>query len=229
MGDIPIVTLDKIYISANEKEIFFLDCTRVNDSTSIISRKKEPLDSQIKRISQQLFKNQIILADDVVFTGAVLKNIINKFNNLGIEVVRVISSICTLDAYLYFNENLKYGIKTNYLLEENVIDQICERDFYFGIAGSGIILNTKNGLFKAPYFKPYGNPCERASIPKEFENSFSKNCLLRSIYLWDEMDKIANKKTLINELPETIINTKPEDEVVKTLRSEARKIWKDYK
>ena len=59
-------------------------------------------------------------------------------------------------------------------MSDDVIDQICERDFYFGIAGSGIMINTNNGLYKAPYFKPYGNPYERASIPVESEQYFSK-------------------------------------------------------
>ena len=67
------------------------------------------------------------------------------------------------------------GIKCDYLLGKDVIDQICERDFYFGIAQSGISIKNSNGLvFKAPYFKPYGNPIERASIPSEYEKYFSE-------------------------------------------------------
>ena len=105
-----------------------------------------------------------------------------------------------------------------------VIDQVCERDFYFGIAGSGIMIKTKEGLFKSPYFKPYGNPNERASIPIEYENYFSKGCLERSIYLWEEIDKLKNNKTIIKELPEKIINTNGNEEVVKTLKKELKKI-----
>jgi len=222
--NIPIVTLDKIYIKPDEENIYFLDCTRVNGTNEIISRKKESVDSQILNLSTKLKNKEIILADDVVFSGNVLKNIINRFDKVGIKVVGIITSISTSDAYIYFNTNLKYGIKTNYLMNEDVIDQICERDFYFGIAGSGIMIKENRKLYKAPYFKPYGNPYERASIPKEYEKSFSKSCIERSIYLWDEIDKLKKTKTKILELPERIINTNEQEEVVKTLKKELKKI-----
>lgn len=222
--NIPIVTLDKIYIEPDNKYIFFLDCTRIDGINEITSRKGESLDTQILRISNILSNKKILLADDVVFSGSVLKDIINRFNLLGIQVVGIITSICTNNSYNYFNLNLKYGIKTNYILSEDVIDQICERDFYFGIAGSGIMIKTNNGLYKAPYFKPYGNPYERASIPNEYINYFSKGCLYRSIYLWEEIDRIRKRNTIIKELPEKIINTNSNDEVVKTLKKEIRRI-----
>lgn len=220
MVNIPIVTLDKIYIKPEEENIYFLDCTRIEGSNDIISRKKETLDSQIIRISKQLKSKKIILADDVVFSGSVLRNIINRFNKLGIEVVGVICSICTNESYKYFNDNLKYGIRSNYLLDDCVIDQICERDFYFGIAGSGIMVNKEEGLFKAPYFKPFGSPYERASIPLQYERDFSIGCLDRSVYLWQEIEKLKQAKILMRELPEAIINTNEDDEVVKKLIKE---------
>lgn len=223
MGVIPIVTLDKIFIKPDEKNIFFLDCTRINGTNEIVSRKSESIDLQIERISKAV-GNKILLADDVVFSGNVLKNIINRFNRFGVEVVEIISSICSSDAYNYFLKKLKYGIKTNYIMSTDVIDQICERDFYFGIAGSGIMVNTSNGLYKSPYFKPYGNPNERASIPIEFEDYFSKGCLERSIYLWEEIDKLKGRKTIIEELPERIINTNQNDVVTKVLKKEIKRL-----
>lgn len=227
--NIPIVTLDKIYIIPDETNIYFLDCTRVEGTNKIISRSKELLDEQIIRIANSIKGKQIILADDVVFSGTVLAEIIRKFRNLGITVIGIISSICTEKSYDYFNNNIKYGIKTNYLMNNDVIDQICERDFYFGIAGSGIMTETAKGYLKAPYFKPYGDPFERASIPKEYEKSFSKGCLSRSIFLWKEIDKLRKGKTLMRELPERIIKTDENEEVVKTLKKELGKIWKNYK
>lgn len=222
--NIPIVTLDKIYVSPDEVNIFFLDCTRISGTNEIVSRKNENLDQQVLRLSQSLRGKKVILADDVIFSGSVLRKIISKLNDQGVKVVGVVSSICTNTAYEYFNNNLKYGVKTNYLMDDNVIDQICERDFYFGIAGSEIMINTDNGLCKAPYFIPYGNPCERASIPSDYVNDFSKGCLERSIYLWNEIDKLKKENTRILDLPEKIVNTEPQEEVVKTLRKELRKI-----
>ena len=222
--NIPIISLDKIFIKPDEKDIFFLDCTRINGTNKLISRRKETIEKQILRISKELNNNEIILADDVVYSGNVLKIIINMLNKQNIKVVRVIASISSNESYYYFNNNLKYGIESNYIMSDEVIDQICERDFYFGIAGSGIMIDTNNGLYKAPYFKPYGNPNKRASIPKEYEICFSKNCLERSTYLWEEIDKMKEKSTKISELPEKIINTNENEEVVKTLKKEIKRI-----
>lgn len=224
MESIPIVTLDKIYIKNDEENIFFIDCTRINGTNEIVSRKDESLDNQVNRLSNTLKGKDIILSDDVVFSGGVLKNIISRFNKNGIRVVGIIASIISYESYSYFKDNLKYGIRANYIMSDDVIDQVCERDFYFGIAGSGIMIKTDNGLLKAPYFIPYGNPNERASIPKEFEKEFSYGCLERSIYLWNEIDKLRNLKTKILELPEKIINTNDNDEVVKTLKKEINRL-----
>lgn len=222
--NIPIVTLDKIYLNPDDKNIYFLDCTRVNGTNEIISRKSESLDSQIKRIVKVLSGKEIILADDVVFSGSVLRNIIKRFSDYGIQVVGIISSVCSYEGYEYFNKYLKYGIKTKVLMLKDVIDQICERDFYFGVAGSGIMISTGEGMFKAPYFKPYGNPYERASIPLEYVNFFSKGCLDRSLYLWEEMDRLIGDETKMFELPERIIYTRENDGVVKTLKKEIKRI-----
>ena len=220
MVNIPIVTLDKIFINVDDKDIFFIDCTRINRTNEITSRRGEQLDKQIERLSKVFDKKEIILADDVIFSGSVLKNIISRFNSYGVNVVGVIASITSRDAYSYFNSNLKYGVRANYIMDDSVIDQVCERDFYFGIAGSGIMINTDRGLLKAPYFLPYGNPNERASIPVDDMKEFSYKCLDRSKYLWEEIDKLKQIKTKISELPERIINTNSEDEVVKTLKKE---------
>ena len=223
-GGIPIVTLDKIYIKPDNENIYFLDCTRINGTNKIVSRNSESVDSQIERLSKELKDNMIYLADDVVFSGSVLKEIISKFNRYGIQVVKVITSICSSKAYEYFSNKLKYRIEANYIMSSDVIDQICERDFYFGVAGSGIMVDTPNGLYKAPYFKPYGNPNERASIPVEYEDYFSKGCLERSIYLWEEIDKLKNRETMIGELPEEIIDTNKEESVVKTLKKGMKRL-----
>ena len=221
--NIPIVSLDKIYITPDEENIFFIDCTRVSGSDDIISRKGISIEKQIERIVNTLPSKEIILADDVVFTGSVLRYIINKFNEKGINVVGIISSVSMKESFNYFNSNLKYGLRTNFLLDDQVIDQVCERDFYFGIAGSGIMINNGEKMVKSPYFYPYGDPVGRASIKEESAPMFSKGCLERSLYLWEEIDKLRDYRTLISELPEEIINTNKNNEVVSTLRMELKR------
>lgn len=215
----------------------FLDCTRLDGSKELVSRNRtytfNSVISQIKIISESLLNNgirDIILADDVVFSGSVLRTVTNLFNQYNVRVVGIRSAISTCSSYQLFNETLPLGIKCGYLMSEQVIDQICERDFYFGIAGSGIsIVGNDNKIYKAPYFIPYGNPVARASIPEKNKITFSKNCLARSIILWEEIERLSKRKILIKDLPEIITNTNEFDGVVKTLKKEWERIWKNYK
>lgn len=167
---------------------------------------------------QTIGETEIILADDVVFTGTVLRSIIKKFSNFGIKVIGVRSCISSYEGNEYFNSRLPLGLKCGILMSKDVIDQICERDFYFGIAGSGISVKKANTIYKAPYFRPFGDPVARASIPPEYESFFSNSCLYRSILLWEEIEKLSNRSILIKELPERINNTEANETIIKTLR-----------
>ena len=182
----------------------------------------EAVDKQIKVLSdyfKSLNINEIVIADDVLFSGTVLRELIKKFKKNNINVIGIRCCISSIEGYNYFNQTLPLGVKCDYLLGSTTIDQICERDFYFGIVGSGIALQTNNGTIKkAPYFYPYGDPVARASIPENKAINFSNSCLNRSIKLWEEINKLSNKKTLISELPEQINNTQQNDSVVYTLK-----------
>lgn len=220
-GDLPIVSLDKIYVTVDDKNLLFLDCTRLDGSKELVSRNNihecENVDKQIDLISKRLkAQNQkkIILLDDVVFSGSVLRTVIKKFLDRGIVVMGIRSAISTVTSYDFFNSILPLGLRCGYVMEKEVIDQICERDFYFGIAQSGISVRNNDGkVCKAPYFVPFGNPVERASIPKEQEIFFSEGCIKRSIALWESVKKMI----YVKDLPEIIMNAPLEEPVVKVL------------
>lgn len=226
IGGIPIVSLDSIYLDTNDKDIIFLDCTRLDGSKDLVSRidpnDKESVSNQIKSISECLKKNgttSIVLADDVVFSGSVLRSVGSLFKKNEVNVVGIRACVSTDSAYEEFSK-LPLGIKCGYLMGRDVIDQICERDFYFGVAQSGISVNNNGIIYKAPYFKPYGDPVERASIPEEDSDVFSKNCIIRSLALWDRIERLTGREILIRDLPEVIQNTNSEMGVVKTLKKE---------
>ena len=222
MGGYPILSLDRIYLTPDRKNILFLDATRLDGSNNLVSRNNpnEPdnVERQLQKIAQSLPEKQIILADDVVFSGNVLKRIIAILQQYGVETLGIRSAIATQESYDYFNTNLPYGLKCGYLLGPNIIDQICERDFYFGIAQSGISIKKDGVIQKAPYFKPYGNPIKRASIPKEYEEYFSKGCIIRSLALWERIKNLTGKEILVKDLPEKINNTEEQKSVVKVLK-----------
>lgn len=201
----------------------------MDKSSDLVSRSKPDdklsVDNQITKLST-LFKKmgtkEIILSDDVVFSGSVLKTIIEKFNKNGISVIGIRACISTREGYDYFNQNLLLGLKCGIIMSRDVIDQICERDFYYGIAGSGISVKESYRIEKAPYFKPFGEPVERASVPYEKERLFSLSCLRRSILLWEEIERLNKREIMISELPEKITLSNDNDSVVKTLKKGLR-------
>ena len=221
----PIVSMDEIYINCDNKNIFSLDCTRMTGQKELISRlnphNKDSVRKQIKNLTDKFKKdkiNQIILADDVVFSGSVISQISELFEENGINIVGVIAAISTEDAYELFNNKLLFGLKCGYLMKKDVIDEICERDFYFGIAQSGMSKMENGRIYKAPYFLPYGDPVARASVPNDQAVKFSNECVRLSLELWKEIEKRSKKDIFIKDLPEPILNTNEEENVVKTLR-----------
>ena len=160
-----------------------------------------------------------ILLKSSSILGLVLKNIINQFKQNDIDVKGIRACISTEESYKYFNENIDKGLKCGCLLGTDVIDQICERDFYLGIAQSGIsVVDEKGIIYKAPYFKPFGNPVTRASIPKKYETIFSNGCLLRSLYLWKKIEENTGEPIYMGDLPEKIINTNEKERIIDVLR-----------
>jgi hypothetical protein len=203
----------------------------MDNSKCLVSRKlpndKYNVEAQIHRLAY-LFKRlgikEIVLADDVVFSGSVLKKIIKEFKDCNINVIGIRSCISSYESFTYFNKTLPLGLKCGYLMSGQVIDQICERDFYFGIAGSGISIIKNNEVLKAPYFKPYGDPVNRSSIPTIEEQKFSLTCLRRSLELWQEIERLNRREIKIKELPEKIVDTNENDSVVKTLKKGMNKL-----
>ena len=221
--------MDKIFIKENNIDKYFLDCTRLDGLNRVVSRTNPndlySVQKEILLLSDYLKQNnikEIILLDDVVFSGNVLKSIIEEFNLNDIKVVGIRCSISTIKAFDYFNKTLPLGIKTGFILEEDVIDQICERDFYYGIVQSGISVLTDNKVLKAPYFLPFGNPNKRASVPKDKEKEFSIMCLENSKLLWNNIENNANKEFYNKDLPEKICFADDDKKIIDTLEEGIR-------
>lgn len=229
-GKFPIISLDEIYLDKNDNIYAFLDCTRLQNDDSLISRtlgKNISVEKQIENISNALKstgQRDVIIADDVIFSGNGLVRLCNMFKQNGINVIGVVASFCTISSFVKFN-NDKMFLDCDFLMDKEVIDEICERDFYFGIAQSGISRRLDSGkIVKEPYFKPYGDPEQRASIPNKDVDYFSKGCLCRSKELWYQAEKKSKKNIYVEQLPETINKSKQKNRVVKELDDAERQI-----
>lgn len=95
----------------------------------------------------------------------------------------------------------------------NVLDEVCERDFYFGVAQSGQSkLVENNTVLKQPYFYPFGLPIDSASVPADKAVDFSRECLECSYTLWEEMQNNSGRILTSSDLPERIANTPQKEE-----------------
>lgn len=127
-------------------------------------------------------------------------------NEKGIIVKEVLSGV-TVQENIPVITSQGIDIKS-YFNISNVLDEVCERDFYFGVAQSGQSrLQPDNTVLKQPYFSPFGLPVDSASVPEDKVTSFSQECLECSYELWQEMQKNSGRVLTSSDLPENIANT----------------------
>lgn len=218
--DQPIVSLDRIYVDKEDKNIVgFLDTTRSVDTNlnnlGLVSRNTIDIDSQIKKLSEQYSGQNIALLDDVIFGGNTMLEIINKFQNQGVTVSRVIAGISIQEGIDLLNT--KQVEVVSLLTYPKVVDEICERDFVPGTPESGrtIIINAKR--YGAPYLLPFGKPESWASIPEKSEKDFSLFCLSQSENLWKKIERESASPVPTKALSKPIYGLSEESSVARAL------------
>ncbi len=208
----PLYSFDEIYLNENENIDDFINLTRlkVGNQTILTTRNSggevEPFENEINRVALNILKsgnNKISLIDDVVFSGDLICQVAREFAKYGINVDEVLCAVCIKEGFEKLNiEGIT--VKTKKLID-NVLDEVCERDFYFGLPQSGQSTMLDSGVSaKQPYFLPFGDPVERASIQQDKARDFSVGCLGCSLYIWSCMENNSNKNLYISDLPENI-------------------------
>lgn len=145
---------------------------------------------QIKKISRYC-PREIVLIDDVIFSGTTLSNAVDIFTRHNIEVKLIITGIVVGNGFKALRQK---GLKVEFVrFYSEVIDEICERDFYPGVPFSGRFITGPKVETGASYLSPFGKPQEWASVPKEKEKEFSIFCLNQSIKLWKAIEKASDR------------------------------------
>lgn len=207
-----IVSLDRTYVDKNNPKIVgFLDSSRAVDDNlddlGLVSRNKSiSLSTQFNNLSQSLNQKkikEIALLDDVIFGGTSLVTIIESLKKKGVSVTNVISAIGIEDG---INKVKKLGIPVEIgIVYKEVVDEICQRDFYPGIPQSGRTLISKDGsFFGASYILPFGKPFDWASIPKKYEKNLSDFFIKQTTLLWNRIERLSNKTITLKDLPRKI-------------------------
>lgn len=197
-SSVPVVSLDRAYISPKQSNLIgFLDATRTVDSnlnnTGLGSRALEiTLERQIGQLATKQAGKVIALADDVIFEGKTMLQLVQKLRSKEVAVDAIYSGITIKEGKELLEQN---GIRVDSLIVyDQVIDEICERDFVVGSPYSGrSVVNGKGVVEGAPYLYPFGKPVEWASIPSEEAVSFSLFALYQSLQLWAKTEQLSRQ------------------------------------
>jgi len=176
---LPVVSLDSRYVQSADQ---YLGISRgvdqaLNDVGYVPRANYPPVQDQLDSISK--LGREIVLVDDVVYSGEMMEWLAAELAKRDVKVGAVVCGIAMYDglAKLIENDIDVYGGT----LFEAVEDEICERDFAI-VTGSGRRVDSLNA--NALYFDPlYGKPQQWASIPAEATDEFYINSLLRSAKL----------------------------------------------
>lgn len=206
-NNLPAVSLDRIYLKAEHN----LEVTRafngVGNYIGLKSRAGTPdIEEQLAQVIKKIrdLKNPgVILYDDVIYSGSVILSVKKLLEEKGIKVSGVCSAIGVKEGVQKIEAD---GLKVNCVYKyEDVIDEVCERDFYPGVPLSGRLIG-ESGNVGSPYLLPFGKPGEWASIPEDKQLEFSQFCWKQTSRLFSAIEQKSGKPVMCSDLGRHIIN-----------------------
>lgn len=162
-----------------------------------------PMKQQVARVVEQLQQaghSEVILVDDVIFTGDQIAHIATDLNNRGLTVKAALSAVAINHGT---NRLLQEGVPSCAVRQyDQVIDEVCERDFLPGAPQSGRTVypfaEKDTGL---PYLLPFGRPESWASIPSTATIEVSAACLDAAICLYQEVERHTGRHLHLADMP----------------------------
>lgn len=195
----PTITLDSVYFRPDYAAK--LDITRYVDegldSKGLGRRPGSPsLLEQFRKLKEAGVR-EARLVDDVIFTGDQTERVVKVLLKCGI----VVSSVCAGIAIQEGVEKLSgVGVKVDAVRTyDEVIDEVCERDFYPGVPYCGRTKDFELNL-GIPYILPFGKPSTWASIPEECQEEFSRFCMLQTAKLFGAIEEVSGTRIAMSEI-----------------------------
>jgi hypothetical protein len=178
--NLPIISLDQRYIAQNNADAFLGISRAVGpdliDAGYDARQGFEPIDAQFDALGQAFAGQEILLVDDVLFTGEMVDFISRELKGRGVRVAAVACGIAIGEGA---EKLAAQGIETEPVVSFDAVDdEICERDFTL-LAGSGrkVLGQPRGGLY---FDDVYGRPDKWASIPAWGAGGFCLRSLERN-------------------------------------------------
>lgn len=205
----PVISLDRAYVNAEQQNmIAFIDSSRITDvklnDVGLGGRSgMTTLNKQLNLLATKLAGKTVNLIDDVIFEGKTMLKIVQELSRRNISVDTIFAGITISDGQQLLEKN---GLNVKSLLFYNqVIDEICQRDFVVGAPYSGrSVINDQQIIEGAPYLYPFGKPVEWASIPTESAEDFSNFLLWQALQFWLKTEKLSDQKILNQRLAKPV-------------------------
>ncbi|MEK7532588.1 MAG: phosphoribosyltransferase, partial [Patescibacteria group bacterium] len=181
------------------------------------------IETQLKELKGTLGgERHIVIYDDIIFTGHLLSEACREIEVAGFKIEHVLCGVGIGEGARRMEKNgWTVGCKVEYT---EVVDQVCERDFYPGIDYCGRTLATDHTL-GFPYLFPFGNPCKWASIPESHAKRFSQFCLEQSVRLFEEIGQQSKRIVLCSHIERKLPDVSENGAIfVDYLRAMERKI-----
>lgn len=203
--DLTHISLDSAYFDSDPR----LDVGRHVDieGTSLgISHRPgaKPLNEQYDAVATELEARgirEVALVDDVLFSGGLIKQVRKALAAYDIRVKAVCAGIA-IGGGMEEMEKLKIDVESDLKYPE-VIDEVCERDFYPGVpyCGKTVLGEPNMGL---PYLRPHGDPVEWAAIPEDRAAEFSHFCLHHTADLYDLIEDETGRPVTCHDVDRMI-------------------------
>ncbi len=206
--DVLFVSIDHVYCEVDN----YLEINRVADVSNLkkIGISQRPGSISLEEQFDSLPKDRpIVIIDDGCFSGDTMFQIVTMMKKRGLNVQKSIVGIM-IDRF----NNLIVKDQPDFIIDSvydfiNVIDWICERDFFIGVPLSGKTVGYKMGNKIIPYYpdvsllycRPFGNPNGSASIPIDCMVEYSKFIIGLSCELWEEIERLSGKVVTCNDVP----------------------------
>lgn len=206
---LPVISLDRAYIlPGHANTLGHIEMTRAVGPgpgfEDIGMRPRPGFPSEETQIEQFRSVNvePVVLVDDVIFTGEGTLGTARKLQAIGRPVSKVIAGIAVREGITLL-ENA--GIEVEQVrCYEDVVDEVCARDFFAGTPMSGRTVISGDRHWSAPYFEPFGKSAKWASIPADKSESFARFCLNVSLDLWHEVGRFSGEKVLTAQIPRSL-------------------------
>lgn len=194
---LPTLSLDRVYFESELNLEIARLVDRDGKDHGLGHRAGTPLlIQQIRKLKMNNVR-EVVLVDDVVFTGALLERVIDLLSKMHIRVPLICAGIGIAEGInrIHSTKREIHCVRTY----NGVVDEVCERDFYPGVPLSGRLLVGGDNI-GVPYLLPFGKPESWASIPPKQAVDFSQFCLNQTKNLFDEIERQSNKLVLCRDL-----------------------------